>query len=283
MLRMTDTATKINNMSMLSTKKSMSTEKFCLKWNDFQSNISESFKELRDDPDFCDVTLVSEGKQQINAHKIILASSSSLFGDMLRSNKHNHPLIYMRGVQFKNLKAVLDFIYHGVANIYQEDLDGFLALAEELQLKGLTGGGHTEEGNPGEIKDKGPKVEDKLRNNHTKPKLLPNTVNHKMGRSLENISGHMVFAEPTEKYEIAEVNNFDNLTEKIESLIEKIHGIWTCKMCGKTSKSNLKGDMKRHAEIHIEGITHHCNVCGKIFRSSSLLRVHKYQKHTTSK
>ena len=26
-----------------------------------------------------------------------------------------------------------------LANIYQEDLDGFLALAEELQLKGLAG------------------------------------------------------------------------------------------------------------------------------------------------
>ena len=31
-------------------------------------------------------------------------------------------------------------MYHGVANIYQDNLDGFLALAEELQLKGLTGG-----------------------------------------------------------------------------------------------------------------------------------------------
>ena len=32
--------------------------------------------------------------------------------------------------------VILDFIYHGEANIYQEDLDGFLSLAGELQLKG---------------------------------------------------------------------------------------------------------------------------------------------------
>ena len=35
--------------------------------------------------------------------------------------------------------ALVDFLYHGEANVCQEDLDSFLALAEELRLKGLTG------------------------------------------------------------------------------------------------------------------------------------------------
>ena len=30
-------------------------------------------------------------------------------------------------------------MYHGVAELYQENLDGFLAVAEEFQLRGLTG------------------------------------------------------------------------------------------------------------------------------------------------
>ena len=54
----------------------MSNEKFCLKWNDFQENVSGSFRELKEDQDFCDVTLASEGDQQIEAHKVILAASS---------------------------------------------------------------------------------------------------------------------------------------------------------------------------------------------------------------
>ena len=33
----------------------------------------------------------------------------------------------------------MDFIYNGETNIYQEDLDGFLAIAEGLQLKGMVG------------------------------------------------------------------------------------------------------------------------------------------------
>merc|ERR1719319_919402 len=36
---------------------------------------------------------------------------------------------------------MLDFLYFGEANVYQENLDSFLAVAEELQLKGLMGSG----------------------------------------------------------------------------------------------------------------------------------------------
>ena len=37
-----------------------SREKFCLKWNDFESNISSSFKDIKDEKDFMDVTLACE-------------------------------------------------------------------------------------------------------------------------------------------------------------------------------------------------------------------------------
>ena len=39
----------------------------------------------------------------------------------------------------KNLVAMIDILYHGEANVYQENIDSFLAIAEELQLKGLHG------------------------------------------------------------------------------------------------------------------------------------------------
>ena len=48
----------------------MADEKFCVRWTDFESNISVAFKELREEKDFFDVTLVcNEG--QIQAHKVI--------------------------------------------------------------------------------------------------------------------------------------------------------------------------------------------------------------------
>ena len=115
-----------------------STEKLCLQWNDFKESITSSFKELREDRDFTDVTLACEDGRQIEAHKIVLASSSPFFMDLLKKNKHSHPLLYMRGLKSEDLVAIVDFLYHGEANVFQENLDSFLALAEELRLEGLT-------------------------------------------------------------------------------------------------------------------------------------------------
>jgi len=51
----------------------MSSDKFCLRWNDFESNISVAFRELREDKDFFDVTLACDD-EQIQAHKVILSA-----------------------------------------------------------------------------------------------------------------------------------------------------------------------------------------------------------------
>ena len=68
---------------------------------------------FREDNDFADMTLACEDGQQVEAHKVILAASS--------------------------LVAVVNF-HHGESNVFQEGLDSFiLAIAEELQLKGLIG------------------------------------------------------------------------------------------------------------------------------------------------
>ena len=93
--------------------------------------------------DFTDVTLVCEDGQHMEAHKVILAASSPFFQKILQksntSGKHPKPLIYLRGCQSKDFASILDFLYFGEANVYLEDLDSLLAIAEEIQLKGLTG------------------------------------------------------------------------------------------------------------------------------------------------
>jgi hypothetical protein len=115
----------------------MASEKFCLRWNDFESNISTAFRELRDDKDFFDVTLACDD-EQIQAHKVILSACSPFFRSILRKNPHAHPLLYLKGVKFSDLQSVLNFMYHGEVNVAQEELNSFLAVAEELRVKGLT-------------------------------------------------------------------------------------------------------------------------------------------------
>jgi len=112
-------------------------EKFCLRWNDFEKNISTSFSELRDDKDFFDVTLACDDNQ-IQAHKVILSACSSFFRSVLKKNPHQHPLLYLKGVRYEDIISVLNFMYHGEVNVAQEDLNSFLSVAEDLQVKGLT-------------------------------------------------------------------------------------------------------------------------------------------------
>jgi len=112
-------------------------EKFCLRWNDFESNISTAFRELRDDKDFFDVTLACDD-EQIQAHKVILSACSPFFRNVLRRNPHQHPLLYLKNVKYSDLQSVLNFMYHGEVNVAQEELNSFLAVAEDLRVKGLT-------------------------------------------------------------------------------------------------------------------------------------------------
>jgi hypothetical protein len=96
---------------------------------DFHSNVCESF------------ITVSDDFQQFSAHKVVLSSCSPVWKNLLRSNKHSHPMLYIRGVKNMELNNILDFAYSGEITIQQEHLDLFLAIAEDLKLKGLSNAG----------------------------------------------------------------------------------------------------------------------------------------------
>jgi len=120
-----------------------SAEKFCLRWNDFETNISVAFRELREEKDFFDVTLACDDSQ-VQAHKVILSACSPFFRNVLRRNPHQHPLLYLKGVKYTELLSVLNFMYMGEVNVAQDELNSFLSVAEDLRVKGLTQSNSTE-------------------------------------------------------------------------------------------------------------------------------------------
>jgi len=125
-----------------------SSEKFCLRWNDFESNVSTAFRDIREEKDFFDVTLACDDSSQVEAHKVILAACSPFFREVLRRNPHQHPLLYLKGVKYKELLSVLNFMYQGEVNVAQEELNQFLAVAEDLRVKGLTQGNSNSDNKP---------------------------------------------------------------------------------------------------------------------------------------
>ena len=107
--------------------------------------------------DLLDCTL-SCGPQQIQAHKLILSSCSPFFRTVFKQNPHAHPLLYLKGISYTDLQAVITFMYHGEVNVAQEDLNNFLQVAEELKVKGLTQNGSEQEkrSSSNEVKHRAP-------------------------------------------------------------------------------------------------------------------------------
>ena len=249
-------------------------EKLCLQWNDFQENIKSAFGSLREDNDFTDVTLACEDGQQVEAHKVILAASSPFFQKLLGRNKHPHPLIYMRGMKSEDLLAIVDFLYRGEANVFQENLDSFLAIAEELQLKGLMGK------TDGIVEDY---KEDKKSLPSTFSPLnvnIPNTAVQKQApnRNIHNLGENRTLAIPGNNS-----GDFEELEEMVKSMMEKLQikianrTAYQCKVCGKEGQGIT---IKDHIEAnHLEGIVIPCNLCEKTFRSRNGLKLHKRHYH----
>ena len=251
-------------------------EKLCLQWNDFKANVNSAFGRLRDDKDFTDVTLACEDGHQMEAHKVILASSSPFFEKILQRNKHPHPLIYLRGFQSQDLLAILDFLYFGEANVYQENLDSFLAIADELKLKGLTGQTSSD------------LVEEQEKSTNPKPIHKPKET----FKTSQNIDD----TEEASKV-IAVSNQFSGdlqaLDEKVKSMMERSQNMirngkqangtprhkraFICKVCGKEEKIT---NIINHIEAnHLEGISIPCDYCDKACSSRAALRKHRSKYH----
>ena len=249
-------------------------EKLCLKWNDFQENISSAFGSLRKDNDLSDVTLACEDGHQIEAHKVVLSVSSPLFQDLFKRNRHNHPLIYMRGLKSEDLIAIIDFLYYGEANVNQENLDSFLAIAEELKLKGLTGQNIVEENEETNLIQMEPKEvfkkdQSEFDTEHKQSIICgqPSTTDKERRLMIPNHAS----------------GDLQELDERVKSMMERSQswiknasrrvGANICKICGKEGAGIAIRD---HIEAnHLEGISLPCNICGKICRSRMLLRKHK--------
>jgi len=121
-------------------------EELCLRWNDFESILSRSFCEMRNESDFFDVRVACFDNKSVMktlpAHRVVLSACSPVFKELLRvmggTGDAKGPLIFLRGISYHEMEAVLDFMYNGQTKVQHTDLDAFLAAAEELKIKGLT-------------------------------------------------------------------------------------------------------------------------------------------------
>ena len=254
-------------------------EKLCVQWNDFKRDINSTFVKLRNDREFTDITLVCKDGQQIEAHKVIMAASSPFFEKMLQKSKHPHPLLYLKGFHSKDFASILDFLYFGEANVCQEDLDSFLAIAEEIKLKGLTGQTSSD------ILDEQEKL------GHSEPAMMgkdlfTSSTNNKRKSTTHdaNTSGKFFKDLVVQNQSRTDLQALD---EKVESMMEKVQKMIPdggkqyrdgtpkqstssiCKVCG---KEGLWTQIRDHIEAHhLEEVFLPCNHCDKTFSARNSL------------
>ena len=227
-------------------------EKLCFQWNDFKESVGSAFGRFKEDNNFADVTLVCEDGSQIETHKVILAASSPFFENLLKMNKHPHPLVYMRGVNSEDLEALINFLYYGEANISQENLDSFLAIAQELQLKGLVGQ------NTAEVEESHFDVD-------------------KKAEKIEGLDGKKNRVERLTGYNLEDIRKLDlDVKSKMEKSKSK-SSLHICKVCGKEGQTT---SIKNHIEAnHMEGVSIPCNHCSKTCRSRNAMWMHNKREH----
>ena len=244
-------------------------EKFSLKWNDFKENVSNSFSTLRKENEFYDVTLVSDDDEVVYAHKVVLSASSEFFKTILRKADHSKPMIYLSGVKSKELNHILDYIYEGEVQLLQEDLKGFLDVAEKLRINGLIGVGTEDNKVKEEIID--------LDNEHRSFGAETSISNDQDSLRMEFSSTRKIESKTKKAERIVITNPNTNVYEEakraVDDILMKDGDNWVCNVCNKSSTKNC--DMRKHAELHIKGLSFPCQLCKETFRSRTKLQTHK--------
>lgn len=181
-------------------------QQYCLRWNNYQNNLTNVFDQLLQSEAFVDVTLACDG-HSVKAHKMVLSACSPFFQTLFFDNPCTHPIVILKDISWDELKAVVEFMYRGEINVSQEQLAPLLKVAEMLKIRGLAdvsrggsggsgqNGGHHTPGSRGDDGSHrgGGSNESSLSRNGPNPADFMSTSNHdsEPGSPL-NSNGHLL-------------------------------------------------------------------------------------------
>lgn len=115
----------------------MGSDRFSLRWNNYQAHLVTAFESLLEKNEFVDVTLGCDGRK-LSAHRMLLSACSPYFRNLLQDNHCQHPIILLRDITYSDMSSLLQFMYNGEVNVEQAHLSSFLKTAECLKIRGLT-------------------------------------------------------------------------------------------------------------------------------------------------
>lgn len=81
-------------------------QQYCLRWNNYQTNLTAVFDQLLQHEAFVDVTLSTDEGHALKCHKVVLSACSGYFQSLLTDNASGHPIIILRDIGWRELRWV---------------------------------------------------------------------------------------------------------------------------------------------------------------------------------
>jgi hypothetical protein len=211
----------------------MDKELICLKRKINHKPLSSGLHPLIAEKILCDVTLVSDDKTPFQAHKVLISAFSPVLKNLLHENPHPHPLIYLIGVDRRELQLFLQFLYLGEAKIYKDRIQSFRDIARELHFTELT-----------DILE----LQSKVSNNeheHTHEEEYKNDARRSISSTVDELLS-------------LDIPQFSTGTNKLKPA-RKLHKCDSCKSVFKTKKSFLYHSRTEHKIVKLKYACTHCD------------------------
>ena len=279
------------------------TRGYNLAWDpqDRTSTLLESLSRTGDG--YADVTLVSQDGNVFQAHRVILACSSSFFDTVIKNSfcDIGKLVVCLSETGGENLGRILEFIYKGQTAVKAEDLDEFTKMAKKLKIRGLTQNEEAlnEDNNEEENSD----ISKKTASNNSNPKkgvdnITSKTANPKKGddninpktTNSKKVDENITYIEHPIKEEVEESlldEHFEENNEEEEEIneIEEApkepaiieYGDNTCPY-GDFNKGKGRGSnvlVQHLMKIHGQSSKLKCNKCEFLCEEAQLMITHK--------
>ena len=259
-----------------------------LQWDAYSDHLQGILQDIISNDSFSDVTLVTDDKKQVKAHRNILSSCSSVFKEIFQYGaSSNHQVIYLRGIQHSEIESMLHFIYLGEAKV--DRMKEFIEVANNLEISGLSDfGSYSEVSQANQDKQANSETE-----NHEVTHLedmpmsleVDDAVDDRQKDAQSNTQSLSMEEDVNENCEAFQKIDVDKSLKKdnkkeLSSSIDKFKydgNKYHCNWC--IYQASRQRDVTLHIQSIHEGVKYACNQCDNHYQSKGAVQIHIKSAH----